>query len=146
MGILCDYWEETPERVEYYLNNHAWPSCDGHNRSDLGLRYHEMGKSWRGFHKLFCEIGGYNSFPANFIMNGTILPNYEVPEEQKNNQYYVEFKSPFLYSVEKTRMIADFLDSLDILKLRQGFDTLVLDKYKSGYRGESHNDVILDET
>ena len=133
MGILCDYWEETPERVEYYHNNHTWPKRD----RDLGLRYHEMGKSWRGFHKLFCAIGGNNSFPSNFILNGAVLPNYDVEEERKNNHhYYAELPSPFLYSVEKTRMIADFLDSLDMVKLRQGFDTLVLDKYKSGYEEE----------
>ena len=136
MGILCNYWEETPERVEYYLNNHMWPNCDGLSRSDLGLRFHEMGKSWRGFHKLFCQVGYGDTFPANFILHGTVLPNYDVREEYKDDSYYVELTSPFLYSVEETTKIADFLDSLDKIKLRKGFDALVLDAYKSGYEEE----------
>ena len=69
-----------------------------------------------------------DSFPSNFIMNGTILPNYDVEEDRKDDRYYVELTSPFLYTVAKTKMIADFLDSLNTIKLRQGFVALVLDE------------------
>jgi len=87
-----------------------------------------MGKSWRRFHEYFCEMEDEDSFPSNFIMNGTILPNYDVEEDRKDDRYYVELTSPFLYTVAKTKMIADFLDSLNTIKLRQGFVALVLDE------------------
>ena len=127
MGISCTFWEEIPERVEYYLNNHEWPS-----RVDSGLGYHDMGKSWKGFHDIFCRIGDKHSFPSNFILNGENLPNYEVEEHLKDNARYIEWSSPFLYSVAKTKEISEFLDSLDRSKLRQGYDSYILDRVKSG--------------
>lgn len=108
MGIRLTFWEETPERVEYYLTNHQWQS-----RSNLGLRSYDMGKSWTVFHSLICPPEKAHSFPENFIENGTRLPNYEFAEMYKGDEYALELTSPFLFSVEETRTISTFLDSLD---------------------------------
>ena len=118
MGVCCGFWEKTPESVEHYLNNHKWAP----NQGDLRLRYYDTGKTWTGLHCLLIRSGTHDSFPANFITNGKLLPNYEIGEEYKDDEYAVELTSPFLYSVEQTKKISEFLDSLDKDKLRQGFN------------------------
>ena len=112
MGIIYTFHEETPEGVEYYLQNHKWPS-----RANLRLRYYDMGKAWELWHSLFCPPNKRHSFPENFIMNETPLPNYG--SEYEEGEYAYELTSPFLYSVEKTMMISKFLDSLDKATLRK---------------------------
>lgn len=112
MGICYVFWEETPERVEYYLNNHEWQS-----RVGLHLRFFDMGKAWRILHDLVCPAEMRHSFPENFIVNGDPLPNYE--NDSECDEDTAEFKRPFLYSVEKTRAISKFLESLGKDKLRQ---------------------------
>ncbi|MCL2305726.1 MAG: YfbM family protein [Planctomycetaceae bacterium] len=114
MGIRCALWEETPERVEYYLANRKWQ-----NRNGLNLRFFSMGKDWTLVHRLICPPEMHHSFPANFIENGTPLPNYEIDEMDKDNEYVVELTAPFLYSVEKTKIISEFLNSLTKDKIRQ---------------------------
>lgn len=118
MGICCGFWERTPESVEYYISNHEWPPY----RDDLRLRSYDTGKMWTGLHCLLIRSGTHDSFPANFITNGKVLPNYDIEEEYRDDEYAVELTSPFLYSVEETKTISEFLDSLDKDKLRQGFN------------------------
>ena len=130
MGICCCFWEKTPESVEHYLSNHAWPPY----RDDLRLRYYDTGKTWTGLHYLFTQAQTRDSFPANFIMNGTLLPNYDIEEENMDDEYYVEITSPFLYSVEETKTISEFLDSLDKNKLRQGFNPKFLAAHAFPYQ------------
>jgi len=114
MGVRCAFWEETSERVEYYLTNHKWPS-----RSDLNLRFLNVEKNWALLHRLICPSEMRHSFPANFIVNGTPLPNYEFDDEYKGDEHAVELTAPFLYSVEKTKIISEFLNSLTKDKLRR---------------------------
>ena len=113
MGIIYTFHEETPEGVEYYLQNHKWPS-----RANLHLRYYDMGKNWRLWDNLFCPPNKSHSFPANFIMNGTPLPNYDSPEYE-DDEYALDLTRPFLFSVEQTMMISKFLDSLGKAAIRK---------------------------
>ena len=62
MGIIDTFREETPEGVEYYLQNHKWPS-----RVNLRLRYYDMGKTWRLWHSLFCPPNKRHSFSVVVI-------------------------------------------------------------------------------
>jgi hypothetical protein len=118
MGVRCSFWEETPERVQYYLDNHEWPTRGDLRRDNLHLEFFEAEKSWTGLHCLLYLSTKQDTFPANFIENGTRLPNYEY----SGDGYGIELTSPFLYSVAETKKISEFLDSLDKAKLRQSFD------------------------
>ena len=94
----------------------------GQEKRGFRLRYYDAGKAWTGLHCLLCPLGFQNSFPENFIMNGTPLPNYEIDEEFMDDKEYVKQTSPHLYSVTETKKISEFLDSLDKDKLRKRFD------------------------
>ena len=107
-----------------------------------------MGKSWEGFHDLFCRIGDKDSFPSNFILNGDDLPNYEVGEDLKDDEHYVELTTPFLYSVANTKKISDFLNSLDRDKLRKAYNSYILDRIKSDRKWgiqDKDDDFYMDE-
>jgi hypothetical protein len=101
-----------------------------------------MGKAWTLWHSLLCPPNMHHSFPANFIMNGTSLPNYDFDEMYKDDQHAIELTSPVLYSVEKTMMISKFLDSLDkdILRKRCTHQFWIANGYSAEYSSEEEED------
>lgn len=121
MGVCSFFRMETPERVEHYLKHHEWPQWN----EPFRLRYCDLDKKWEEMHYFFCHSTYEEELPQGFICCGKPMPNYDIPEEEWDDydKYTLEFMAPRLYTVEETKQIAEYLDSLnDKEVLRQLYD------------------------
>jgi hypothetical protein len=125
MGVICTFSEVSSESLDYYLKHGAWKKVDDpepdHHSPAYYRRFHlsnyciEKGHATMNY--IFCGAYGYYSspkFPDNFIYSGTPLrPDRDDDEDDDDdeNEELMTDRHTYYYNVEKTKTIAQFLQS-----------------------------------